>query len=812
MRLFRFFHRGPSAGSRACLAVCHWSLCLLFFLLPVFFLPFTLDPLEINKQVLLIALVGVAALAWVGFLVSEGAFVFRRNGPSLFLLAFFLSVLVSTLVSRQGFTAWVGGSAQDYTSLLSFGACLVLFLILRAFPHRSTLARHAGWAVVLVGIISGTLGLLSLFRVFLLPFSFAQAQTFTTVGTLNAWGIFLCVATVLGFGLRLEETADDAPSKEPAWKKAGKGVCIALLSGITLLALAALDYWMLWTVLLVGIGILLIAVFASAKHAPSLRTLLLPMTLGVLALFLLFLPSPLRMDVPVEVGPSTQVSREVVRRTWDETSVLFGSGPGSFPVQFGKFQSAEANTTQFWNVRFDRASSHALTLLTTLGLLPVLFLTLFVLTLGFRASRQAFSGSPGWALTSGLLGVWIGLTLAACLYSTNMTLAFLFFGTSGLLASRVLPEPRSVPVKKSRGLGFALALLFVLAWTGVATATFVEAERYASEAALAEAVRLDRQNGSLEEVVSALEQATRRNRHADVAFRNLSHAQLLRVREVLASSPGANPSPETVRHVQALAAASATAAARATDAAPDRAANWLMRGTVSRELIPLVNGAGEAAIKAFKTAGALEPANPSTATELGKTFLVLAEQARLLTGSEDPDAQAEAKRKTAAYLEQAEGALARAVELKADYAPAHYQMAIVFEREGRLEEAVGKMESVARYNPSDVGVAFQLGLLYLRRGGTDDLVRAEAQFAHAIALAPAYGNAHWFLASIYERKGDIASAAREVEKVLELNPGNALVSSRLERLQTGQAAAELPVSLEESSSEGSETALPSAAN
>ena len=107
------------------------------------------------------------------------------------------------------------------------------------------------------------------------------------------------------------------------------------------------------------------------------------------------------------------------------------------------------------------------------------------------------------------------------------------------------------------------------------------------------------------------------------------------------------------------------------------------------------------------------------------------------------------------------------------------------------------MESIAQYNPLDVGVGFQLGLLYLRRAGKGDLDRARQMLERVIELAPSYSNARWFLASIYEQQGNVAAAASQVEKVAELNPDNELVRSRLDRLRAGTASKTLPPTLEE---------------
>ena len=148
----------------------------------------------------------------------------------------------------------------------------------------------------------------------------------------------------------------------------------------------------------------------------------------------------------------------------------------------------------------------------------------------------------------------------------------------------------------------------------------------------------------------------------------------------------------------------------------------------------------------------------------------------------------------------AEEALAQfeqAIALKEDYASAHYQMAIVYDRQGKLDEAISKMESVADYNPRDVGVVFQLGMLYMRRHGEQDLTRAQRAFEYAVDLAPAYANARWFLASVYEQQGDFDRAIEQVQKVLELNPENIDVAARLVRLQEGRTAKALPQPVDE---------------
>jgi tetratricopeptide (TPR) repeat protein len=176
--------------------------------------------------------------------------------------------------------------------------------------------------------------------------------------------------------------------------------------------------------------------------------------------------------------------------------------------------------------------------------------------------------------------------------------------------------------------------------------------------------------------------------------------------------------------------------------------------------------------------------------------LAVAESVRDLTGTGDAAVADEALVKMNAALAEAEAAFNAAVALKADYAPAHYQLAVTYERQGRLDDAVGKMESVARYNPYDVGVAFQLGMLYMRRSTDGDWTRARLALERAVELAPTYANARWFLASVYEADGNVSAAVEQIEAILKYDSANELVRQRLERLRSGVASGAMPETIE----------------
>ena len=76
-------------------------------------------------------------------------------------------------------------------------------------------------------------------------------------------------------------------------------------------------------------------------------------------------------------------------------------------------------------------------------------------------------------------------------------------------------------------------------------------------------------------------------------------------------------------------------------------------------------------------------------------------------------------------------------------------------------------------------------MLYYRAGRKKD---ALSQLQRAIVLAPDYANARWYLALIYEERGDLTSAVDNLEKILnvEINKDNPVVIKKLEELRSGQ--------------------------
>ncbi len=250
----------PFANTGLYQSMTRWSLYLLFFLLPLFFLPFTVDAFEVNKQTLLVILTFVALMAWLGSMVIEKRLVFRTGWLNLFPLLFLVGALVSSIFSLAGYQTWVGQSSQEYTSFLTIAVSVLLFYVLMNAASETRVQRCLFFSLLLSAALSGLVTLTYAFGWKIIPF--ISAVGFNTVGTINAFVTFLSVVACIGIGLWLvgDEKSEIFPSG--VLGKAMK-VLIVLTTVIDAILLVAIDFWALWIVMILGMLLLLAFAFLS---------------------------------------------------------------------------------------------------------------------------------------------------------------------------------------------------------------------------------------------------------------------------------------------------------------------------------------------------------------------------------------------------------------------------------------------------------------------------------------------------------------------------------------------------------------------
>ena len=124
---------------------------------------------------------------------------------------------------------------------------------------------------------------------------------------------------------------------------------------------------------------------------------------------------------------------------------------------------------------------------------------------------------------------------------------------------------------------------------------------------------------------------------------------------------------------------------------------------------------------------------------------------------------------------EAEVQLRRALD-GLDDANNRYDLGLVFDRTGRLAEAMTEYRRALAHNPTHRDALNNLGIAYARAGRLD---QAAAQFERLVAADPANPDAHANLGAMLLSTGQPDRAALEFQAALEIDPGHAVAREAL---------------------------------
>lgn len=742
---------------------------LIVFLFPLFFLPGVTDVLEVPKQLLLIVLSLFGIIFWLGD-------VWRKQRISLKLHILYLPLVflifvwgASTLFSysRYGsFWGWHMQVSESFLTLLFFA--LFFFLVHQLFAKKEE--------IVLLFLIlfssaalASVVGILQLWGKFFLPFDFAKTTAFNTIGSPSVFAVFAAIllplAARLFFAFSLR------------WVRA-----IPLFAGaLFLFVLLLVNNWIAWALLLVG-GVLFLLVFFREKQPLEPQRVFLQMLLVAISLFFLLLrnPFPELSIAPAEVYPAYRATLQVNWKALKERPI-FGTGPGTFRFNYTKFRDPQLNNTIFWTTRFGSGVSKVIDSMGTTGVVGAFSFLSLIGSLLFVVSRRWYRKESTERLLLGTVFVGAGASIAALfLFWNTMSLFFLFWFFAALAAVlsqdpkkeyrfRLFPEgegERDIRTWISTAVSFVFV---VFALGGGAVVLYLAGMRLLAEVSYQDALR-EFSLGNLSQAGESITQAAERNASQDVYWREKAQIDFLLLTQGMQQG---SLSAEQLRNDLASVLASAE---KATELEPWNVVNWLVRGFLYQSLIGGVEGAEDAALTfGYEKAKELDPVDPYVVTQLGRVHL---QRAVLAARLEKQDALLQEFSKAEVYLK-------RALDLKRDFAPAHFQLAVLAELRGNTPEAIATLEKAKTIAPFDAGVAFQLGALYYQSQQFD---KARREFERAIGINPDYSNARYLLGLIYEREGRRDAAIEQFVKIEQLNPENQEVKKILDNLRAARPA------------------------
>ena len=759
--------------------IIKWSIYLLVFLLPLFFLSSSFEAFEFNKQYLLFFLVSIAFLAWIArMVIGDKEIRFRRTILDIPVLVFmFLAVLsaVFSVDKNSSLFGFYGRFSDNLIGILCFG--VLYFLITNNVsllgkppvtadkkngtdqPKSASIGgilKTLLWSAFFVLLFSyfSLFGVWQILNQYLAQFA-AGFQLPTTMtsrifnpigGSLEALAMFLTMAVVLMVGLLLKGRGK--------WGK----IFLGILLFLTVILLIIIDFTPTWLVLALTLILFLVFAFWSRIFRERVNILLIPIVLVIISLVFSFSrvsgynlpvlgynvlgsPKEILLDQKTDWGVTWQAIKEYP---------VLGSGIGTFSQDFAKFKPLNFNQTNLWQIRFDRGGNQIAEIISNMGILG--FLSWLVIAALFlvisyyllRRLKGDENDKDGYQLP--LIFIFLALFIGQFFYYQNTPLAFLFWLTLGLgVVSWKTPlKEKVISFKGFPEMGLVFNMVLILILLVILGTWFFAGRFYLADTKYREGVL----SGKLED----LERAVSLNQSRANYRIALSRAYFVEVSDEL-KKPAEEQNAEGIK---ANFAKAIDEAKKATQLSPNWVATFENLAMVYRDSRGFAQGANEWAVDSFSKAMKLEPTNPVFITEIGKIL-------------KDDKKTDEAKKE-----------FEKALELKPDYSDAKIQLALISEEEGNREEAIAKLEAMVKEYPLSIDANFQLGRLYYNDNQLDEAI---SQFQKVLQIFPNHSNSLYSLGVIYQQKGENDLAIEAFKMVLELNPGNQDIIAKIEELK-----------------------------
>lgn len=754
---------------------CLW---LAVFLAPLIFSSATVDILELNKQTLLVVLTSIAAVAWLGKAFLDKKLSLMQSWLHLVVVLFGFAYLIISLFSQDRYLSLVGSSGQMPWSFATI-LCLVLFYLI-IVNHLKTIRELYDFVFVFLAssLVAGLIALFQMMGWYLFAPSVTHVQTFTTVGTLFSLSTYLATSLVVASALTFHGCRDRACLLgTPTLSGVFARIVVWLSMIVSLIVLVAVDFWAAWVQVMIGTLLIVGLGYWREKKVRRDERLLIPAILFVVSLGLLLFQTPLHFaNMPAEVAPNMRASWEVARNAL-QASPLFGSGPGTWAYDYAKYRPQVVNLSPFWNLRFDRGFSSFMTLLATTGLIGIVLWLILLASAVVKSVTHLIRerNDDVWFVYVTIFAGWVALALSSFFYNFNMTQQILFWSLLALLGNLVTRQVMVWDTRRNAQTYFILSCTLLFFFIAGVCVVWLVGQRWVADRTFAQATQLFKSNKPIAEVTKRMEQAHRLNPWSDLYVRNEAQARMVSVNTIVQNKPTA----EQFRAVGDEVKASIDLALQAKEMVPANVENWSNLALMYQSVASFTAKADEHAIDSYLEAHKLEPQNPVFLDEIGKLYLLRADAFRTVAGGKDQKAQ-DAAKLMAENLALATTYLREALQAKSDYFPAHYHMGIVFERQGRLPEAIAELEQYLKNNKQDAGVAFELAILYYRHQERD---RALNLLEQVVSAQPNQVNARWYLAALYEERGMVDQAILQMERLLMIVGSNPAVQQRLDTLK-----------------------------
>jgi O-antigen ligase len=365
---------------------------ILLFFVPLVLWPFTSEVFEFNKMVLVYILTTLIVGAWAIRCINERKFIFRRTILDIPLLVFAGSQFLSTLLSIDPSTSWLGYYSRFNGGLLSNLCYSLLYWVFVSNLENKDALKLINYSLLPSAFLVSVYGVLEHFGIDKnLWVQDVQSRVFSTLGQPNWLAAWLVAFIPVTWALLLREKVKSTRfwiylvlSVLFFWTL----IFTKSRSGILGFGVASLLFWGSFTwhnlknvkkifspLLLIAIPVVVICLVSGTQFTPSLYSLIKGGTKALPA------------EASAQAGPALETGgtesgkiREIVWRgavqVWAHYPI-FGTGVETFAYSYYKYRPADHNLVSEWDFIYNKAHNEFLNIAAnsgTLGILSYLFL------------------------------------------------------------------------------------------------------------------------------------------------------------------------------------------------------------------------------------------------------------------------------------------------------------------------------------------------------------------------------------------------------------------------------------------------------
>ncbi len=736
--------------------ISRFFLFSLIFLTPLFFLPITIYPVDANKQFIAVFLVLASFLCYlVNSLVSR-KIIYSKSMLSAAVVFFMIASGLSALFSISPSNSFYGNFTQAdvMINFIVYGLALYLAAVLFKKEDFNKIGIIFLASTILISILS----LLQLFGIYIFPYDFTKQAGFNVFGSIINFDIYIAFVLALII-VTLTELSVSLKAK------AGL-IFVGLLITLNLILI---NYQPIWVLLMIVMVIYAIYKFTFKEEGDrsSLIGSSAPLLIGIIA-FLFAMTSPslpkiMNMpNIPIDVKPNFSSTIDISKNALEGSRILMGTGLATFSSQYNIYRPVELNQSNFWQMKFNQGFSFVSTHLVTAGILGILSI-LFIVFAFARLAVKNINDKKSMVVSVGILFMILGWFYFP---ASHIGLLFSFIALGFLTALDSNLEEIDFSRVKKRFVAASLLVIFIFA-AGATSLFYISGKKYAAAFYFQTGLKKYSSGDTVKSMEDIL-RAISLNQDNDQYLRSASQLMIIDAQNSRDPNIGLNEDAE----FQGKIADSVQLAKRATEVNPANSENWYNMGDIYEKIINIAAGADFFAESNYRKASELDPKNPNPLIGEAKILMFMARKTQ--------DNQIDQEK-----IGRAIDVLEKAVKLKSNYAPAHFQLGLAYMLADRKDEAIKELEFTKTLSNFDAPTNFQLGMLYYNN---NDFDKAKAEMENAINLDPNFSNARYVLGLIYDKKGEKDNAINQFESVLKLNPDSAEVRDILNNLKTKGSA------------------------